>query len=431
MSQQPPDSLPKPDDKDNGLRARKNRTFLGDDRVIVVLVLSGLLSIGLTVAGMTSNKLVSLWIIFLAISSFIAAVYLSWLPKIKKKPKKKRTPINITFALVELAILIVCICLHGWLREIPTPCDTAPAEKQPEPAFKSFNFTTATVNSKGEVTTQPRGQPARYFVEDLGCGVTLEMVEVPGGTFLMGSSESEVQRALADAKLKPGPDEDMFDNEKPQHQVNVPTFFISKFEVTQAQWRAVAAWRPVKQSIKPEPSNHKGDGQLPVEQVTWEDATEFCERLSKYRGRAYRLPTEAEWEYACRAGTTTPFAFGETITPDLVNYESDRPYGEVPPREYKEGGTLPVGWFRVANRFGLYDMPGNVKEWCLDGWHEDYKGAPANGGEWWSQSSTLRVVHGCGWQNDAFQCRCAFRDGVRMDKPQNNIGLRVVTVMQP
>ncbi|MEM9927157.1 MAG: formylglycine-generating enzyme family protein [Cyanobacteria bacterium P01_D01_bin.50] len=143
-----------------------------------------------------------------------------------------------------------------------------------------------------------------YFAENLGNGVNLDMVLIKGGTFTMGAPETEKGSK---------------DNERPQHQVTVPTFFMGKYPVTQAQWKAVAYLTPVEKKLQLEPSNFEGDNR-PVECVSWYDAVEFCARLSNHTGRKYRLPSEAEWEYACRAGTTTPFHFGETITDELANY---------------------------------------------------------------------------------------------------------------
>lgn len=306
---------------------------------------------------------------------------------------------------------------------------TSPPEYIRPPALQSFDFDVMTVDAKGAVTKQRKGQ-ARYFVEDLGGGVMLTMVEIPAGVFQMGSTESEVQRALADAKRYTTIDIESFNNETPRHQVKVPTFFMSKYEVTQAQWRAVAEMREVKQPLKPDPSRFRGYDQHPVEEVSWEDAVEFCARLSGKTRRIYRLPTEAEWEYACRAGTTTPFAFGETITPELVNYQGEHPYGEGPEGEFRET-TIDVGSLGVANGFGLYDMHGNVMEWCLDVWHDNYDGAPADGGPWLSGDTRLRVVRGGSELNDAFICRSAFRNRVYADNSRANIGFRVVAVVRP
>jgi formylglycine-generating enzyme required for sulfatase activity len=231
---------------------------------------------------------------------------------------------------------------------------------------------------------------ARYYVEDLGNGVTLEMVEVPGGTFMMGSTESEVQTAFAEAKRYSGSAKlEWFTAETPRHRVTLPTFFMGRFEVTQAQWRAVMGG---------DPSAFKGDN-LPVESVSWNDAKDFCARLKQRTGKAYRLPSEAEWEYACRAGTTTPFAFGETITPQVVNYDGNYPYASAPKGEYREK-TVPVGSLGVANAFGLSDLHGNVWEWCEDVWHPNYNGAPDDGRAWTTGGDqNYRVLRGGSWDS--------------------------------
>ena len=181
------------------------------------------------------------------------------------------------------------------------------------------------------------------FSEDLGNGVTLEMVAIPGGTFMMGSPEGEG-----------------YNKEKPQHEVTLQPFLMGKYSVTQAQWREIASLPKVNKDLNPELSYFTGNNR-PVEQVSWDDAVEFCERLSRKtrRGYRYRLPSEAEWEYACRAGTTTKYHFGETITDQLANYN----------RNLSE--TTSVGQF-MPNSFGLYDMHGNVMEWCQDDWHNNY-----------------------------------------------------------
>ena len=152
------------------------------------------------------------------------------------------------------------------------------------------------VDAKGTIINR-RKLNAKYFVEDLGSGVGLEMVQIPGGTFTMGSPKSEAER------------DDFI--ESPQRQVKVPGFFMGRYEVTQAQYQAIMGNNPAK---------FKGANR-PVENVSWDGAVEFCKKISQRTGRNYRLPSEAEWEYACRAGTTTPFYFGETITTDLVNYD--------------------------------------------------------------------------------------------------------------
>ena len=181
---------------------------------------------------------------------------------------------------------------------------------------------------------------------------------------------------------------------------------MGKYPITQAQWQIVAGFPQEKLQLQPEPSRFKGDNR-PVEQISWYDAVEFCARLSQKTGRNYRLPTEAEWEYACRAGTNSAFHFGETITTDIANYRGTDDeeygwkgnYGEGPKGEYREE-TTPVDKFSYANAFGLCDMHGNVWEWCEDYWHENYKGAPSDGSAWLTGNDDIRVVRGGSWFND-------------------------------
>ena len=267
-----------------------------------------------------------------------------------------------------------------------------------------------------------RQQENQFFEEDLG-GVPLRMMLIPGGEFTMGSPDGELERQS---------------DEGPQHEMTVPQFFLGKYPVTQAQWRAVAGLEQVEGELKADPSNFKGDDR-PVEQVSWEDAQEFCARLSRETGKAYRLPSEAEWEYACRAGTTTPFHFGETITTDLANYYGqDREisgetypgsYGDGPLGEYREE-TTPVGLFEVANNFGLCDMHGNVLEWCQDRYHDSYKGAPVDGSAWLEGGGKeeLCILRGGSWVSFPGFCRSAARSRIRPSDRSDVIGFRVACV---
>jgi formylglycine-generating enzyme required for sulfatase activity len=252
---------------------------------------------------------------------------------------------------------------------------------------------------------------AQYFIEDLGNGIQLEMVMIPGGSFMMGSPETE---------------EGSRDNEHPQHQVSIKAFCLGKYQVTQAQWKAVAAFPQVNRKLKLDPSKFKGANH-PVEQVSWEDAVEFCDRLSKHTKRQYRLPSEAEWEYACRAGTTTPFHFGETITTDLANYDGNSTYGDGVKGVYREE-TTEVGSFGVANNFGLYDMHGNVWEWCQDVWHSNYEGAPIDGNAWIDneESSDRKLLRGGSWNGIPGDCRSACRLYDGLVNFSSHIGFRVV-----
>ena len=266
-------------------------------------------------------------------------------------------------------------------------------DSQQTQELQSFKFETVTVNAHGEVINREQKQ-ASYFVESLGEELGIEMVAIPGGTFEMGSSEDEPER---------------YDSEGPQHTVNVQPFFMGKYPVTQAQWRFVVQLPPYERELETEPSNFKGDN-LAVERVSWYDTQEFCKRLSEYTGREYRLPSEAEWEYACRAGTSTPFYFGETITSELANYCADNTFAEETSGEYR-GKTTKVGVF-PTNGFGLHDMHGNVWEWCLDDWHRNYEGAPTDGSVWISNENNNpqdKVLRGGSWRNYPGLCRSACR----------------------
>jgi formylglycine-generating enzyme required for sulfatase activity len=200
---------------------------------------------------------------------------------------------------------------------------------------------------------------------------------------------------------------------------------IGQYAVTQAQWRAVAGLPKRQIDLNSDPSRFKGDN-LPVEQVSWLEAVEFCDRLSQFTGRTYRLPSEAEWEYACRAATTTPFYFGETITTDLVNYNGNYTYNRGPKGIYREKTTA-VGSF-PPNAFGLYDMHGNVYEWCADPWPGNYNSAPTDGSVWESGRYTqCRVVRGGSWITGPSGCRSADRYVSEPDSRGTIYGFRVVS----
>src|SRR4028118_1160133 len=244
----------------------------------------------------------------------------------------------------------------------------------------TFEFDVITVNAQGKENSRRRDY-AHFFPENLGNRSVLEMVYIPGGTFMMGS---------------PATYKDRRDNESPQHQVTVPAFFAGKYSITRAQWQAVMGKNPAWLKFKKRPV-----------QVSWDKAVEFCDRLSQQTRKKYRLLSEAEWEYACRAGTTTPFHFGETITPELVNYNGNFPYANAPKGLQREE-TTDVGSF-PPNAFGLYDMHGNVWEWCSDTWHEDCNGAPDDGYSW---VNAPRVQRGGSWRSLAVLCRSASRSWV-------------------
>ena len=254
-----------------------------------------------------------------------------------------------------------------------------------------FTFEIISVNNSGGIIHRSQGN-ARQKIENLGNDIKLEIVYTPGGSFIMGSPEDEAKRNRS---------------EGPQHQVTLQPFYMSKYPITQNQYQAIMGNNP---------SKFKGANR-PVEKVNWYHATEFCQKLSEKTGKNYRLPSESQWEYACRAGTTTPFYFGETITSELVNYDGNYPYAEAPKGIYREE-TTDVGIF-PPNSFGLYDMHGNVWEWCADN---------TDGSIWFDRSKNSSPLRGGCWYIDSDICRSACRGYLfnRRDYPKNYIGFRVV-----
>ena len=289
--------------------------------------------------------------------------------------------------------------------------------------------------------------------------LALTMLWIPPGRFWMGSPETELGHQ---------------EGEAPQHLMQLQGFFMGQTPITHAQWRAVAAWKEQpgetwNRDLKTNPSWFDGEMQKirktsdsaaedsavldgtpstdlhPVERVEWHEAMEFCKRLSQRTGRYYTLPSEAQWEYACRAGTTTPFHFGATITPDLANYDGTSTYADGPKGEYRQQPT-PVGMF-PANAWGLHDMHGNVWEWCLDHWHQNYAGAPADGNAWLNTTEPttkasakqaidsvseegLRLRRGGSWINSPRVCRSASRGHDLPALAHHCVGFRVVCLPQ-
>jgi eukaryotic-like serine/threonine-protein kinase len=273
------------------------------------------------------------------------------------------------------------------------------------PQLTKIQFTSAKLNSYGEIVDQPAGQ-AEMFTEDLGNGASLKMVKIAAGKFIMGSPANEEKRS---------------EDEGPQHQVAVPEFYLGQTLVTQGQWQALMGSNP---------SGFKGDSNLPVDSVSWLDAMDFCQKLSRKTGHTYRLPSEAEWEYACRAGATTPFTFGATITSAVVNYGGNYTDAKAAKGEHRKK-TMVVGSF-PANLFGLYDMHGNLWEWCLDEWSDSYQNAPdegsAKGNITSRDGSKKRVLRGGSWFNLPEYCRSAIRNRGNSNARGSSMGFRVVYV---
>jgi formylglycine-generating enzyme required for sulfatase activity len=286
--------------------------------------------------------------------------------------------------------------------------------------LSSFEFEVITLDERGQENSRQK-RSAQYLEEDLGQGTKLEMVAVAGGTFLMGAPQTE---------------EEWHFSQSPQRLVSIPSLFVGKYPITQAQWQVVAALPKVKQSLDLNPANFQGRNR-PVENVSWYDALEFCDRLQQKTGYLYRLPSEAEWEYFCRAKTTTPFHFGETITTKFANYSgvdweymgnicSKGSYGAGSPGSDRKETTF-VTTFKVANAFGIYDLHGNVKEWCADYWHKNYEGAPTNATAWISPDNNgKRVLRGGSWNVGPGKCRSAYRTKFDPAASFYDIGFRVV-----
>jgi formylglycine-generating enzyme required for sulfatase activity len=305
-----------------------------------------------------------------------------------------------------ISILLSLVAL-GFACSKQPGITSQPSGKSTLPQLKSFQFDTVTLDVNGRVASR-RSLQAKSYTEDLGEGISLEMVLIPAGTFEMGATGNEKGWGA----------------ESPQHSVTVPAFFLGEFEVTQAQWRAVANLPQVDRVLNPDPSFFKGDN-LPVEQVSWSETVEFCQRLSKNTGREYRLPSEAEWEYAARAGTRGSFAFGETITPEIVNYNGDYPYAGAA-RGINRRRTVEVGSLGVANAFGLFDMHGSVEEWCRDNWHDNYDEAPTDGSAWTKGGDPeYQVLRGGSWYSSAEYCRYTQRNWLGTDYRFSGVGFRV------
>jgi formylglycine-generating enzyme required for sulfatase activity len=268
------------------------------------------------------------------------------------------------------------------------------------------------------IKTYKQGQ---QFVERISDQVNLEMMYVPSGSFIMGASKDE--EGSSDA------------TERPQHLVTVPAFLMGKYPITQAQYEAVMGTNPSRFKNKP------NSPMRPVEKVRWKDAQEFCKKLSELTGNEYRLPSEAQWEYACRAMLSPqadlpngedgkiypPFHFGETVSTKVTNYNGSV-YGRGEKGE-KRGETTPVDYFSVANEFGLCDMHGNVWEWCEDNWHGNYKGAPTDGSAWIDTKNeesnhNLHPLRGGSCFNNPHYCRSANRRYNKFDTSSNDVGDR-------
>lgn len=279
-------------------------------------------------------------------------------------------------------------------------------------SLATLNFETITINKQGKTIARDPKQ-ANYFQEVLNNNITLESIAIPGGNYMMGANIKEKGSNL---------------DETPQHRVTISPFYLSKYPITQGQWQEIARLPKIDLDLDLNPSFFVGKD-LPVEGISWQDAVEFCQRLSQKTGRKYTLPTEAEWEYACRAGTVTPFYFGPTITGNLANYNDLLSYASEPEGKHR-AKTTRVGSF-PPNSFGLYDLHGQVYEWCQDLWHPNYQEAPNDGSAWVTNGATeagveYRVLRGGSWSSKPEFCRSANRVKALATDRYVNFGFRVV-----
>ncbi|MFA5504169.1 MAG: SUMF1/EgtB/PvdO family nonheme iron enzyme, partial [Vulcanimicrobiota bacterium] len=314
------------------------------------------------------------------------------------RPLYLRPPFFVVCALCFIALTFI-----GWKRaRLPD----VPKENAPPDALYSIDFSHTQVDPDGRIITKKPEQSTAYS-EELGSGVRIEMVAITPGVFEMGSDPNEPYHEKS---------------EGPKHPVQVGGFFISRFEITQQQWKAVAAAPKISVDLPEDPSAFTGPDR-PVERVTWVQAKEFCNRLSSMTGRLYRLPTEAEWEFACRAGTDTPFCFGKTMNSALANYQASKPFALEGKGEYRRE-TIPVGSLGAANYFGLLDVHGNVSEWCEDrfGEYPDAFIVEPTG----PKTGEDRVVRGGSWKSFPWECRSSSRSSFNKDYQRNDIGFRIV-----
>ncbi len=280
--------------------------------------------------------------------------------------------------------------------------------RPPEPiAAKRSKLETVKANQQGEVIRRLRFE-IDYFEENLGSGISLKMVRVPGGKFTMGAADGEKEAN---------------ENEYPQQTLILPEFWMGQYVITQAQWRAAMGPKVINAKQTAYISNRVKKPLQPIENIFWTDAVDFCQKLSRQTRRDYRLPSNAQWEYACRAGAITPFHFGDTLTPTLANYNGNYTYDQGPKGIYREQ-TTEVGCF-PPNAFGLYDMHGNVWEWCLDGW-QSFEAGGSSEQAVQRLSGQKKSLRGGSWFYLPTNCRSAYHLTYPFHNRTDDIGFRVV-----
>lgn len=276
------------------------------------------------------------------------------------------------------------------------------------PPLQTFSFESVTVDRKGKIATLTPHE-AQYFNQQIDELTNLKMVAIQGGSSLVGRTDQTQNISAYESNAK------YFD---------IEPFYLGQTTITQSQWRAIASLPAVNKEIAPEPACFIGTDN-PVECVSWNDAQEFCSRLSVLSGRNYRLPTETEWEHACRAGTTSPFHYGATLTSDIANYDAHYAYDAEQHSAYRRS-TLPVGQL-APNANGLYDMHGNVWEWCSDVWHDKYQTSISLAKD---RVLNRHALRGGSWADLPVKLRSASRVGYSAQSLNRIIGFRIALSLE-
>lgn len=276
------------------------------------------------------------------------------------------------------------------ILEIPKIADTS-----------IYKFESIILNKKAEIVKREYRE-SHYLSESLE-DQELRMIVIPGGEYRMGSQNSN----------------NSYNFSKPL--IKISTLLVSQHPITKAQWKVVAQWNPVNRTLKKRPKV-KGAMDSPVVNISWHDAVEFCDRLSSRTDSNYRLLRESEWEYACRANSSTPFSMGETISANYANYDARVLYCKEEEGLYRRE-TTPVDTFKYPNRFGLFDMHGNVWEWCLDNWNKDHVHPSLDREIWYCKLVSHRVIRGGSFRSEPCCCVSSYRQG--NDQAAEHIGFRI------
>lgn len=322
---------------------------------------------------------------------------------------------------ISLAAVVISVGVALWAENMPrlvsgqgagrptnkaTPKPTPDSPTTREPSASRSRAESRQPSCSAQSPTRATG---RTHTINLSGNVRLEMIEIPSGNYCMGSTNGDK-------------------NEVPVHRVTIGnSFFMGRYEVTVGEWLAVMGKLPETLLQMTHWGDLHASKRQPIVTASWNEAQEFIGRLNaRNDGYKYRLPTEAEWEYACRAGTTTAFAFGNSLTSDQANFDGKYPYGRAS-KGIHRSNTIPVGSFQ-PNNFGLYDMHGNPWEWCQDTYHQNYNGAPRDGSAWETGGSKDRVLRGGGWNNKATSLRSAVRYPYPADGQYALVGFRIVAI---